>query len=89
MADPVPGLGIAVPVFMPGWLFLALTAGSAAQAWLDENARSTLTTLNQGSRSTWMFKVKPFGQLGSARRSVTVLAVTAMLDSISALMLSR
>ena len=42
-----------------------------------QEARSTLTTLNRGSRSMWMLKAKPSGQVGSARRSATVLAVTA------------
>ena len=58
-------------------------------AWSDQDARSTLTTLNRGSRSTWMSKTKPFGQVGSARRSATVFAVTATSLSISTLMLSR
>src|SRR5436305_10217834 len=52
-------------------------------------ARSTLTTLNRGSRSTWMFKAKPSGQAVSARRSVTVFAVTAIPVSTSTLILSR
>ena len=38
--------------------------GSGAQTYLDQEARSTLTTLNRGSRSTWMFKAKPSGQAG-------------------------
>jgi hypothetical protein len=42
-----------------------------------QDAHSTFTTLNRGSRSMWMFKTKPFGQVGSARRSATVLAVRA------------
>src|SRR5215469_9254294 len=41
-------------------------------------ACSTLTTLNRGSRSIWMFKIKPFGQVATARRSATVFAVTGM-----------
>ena len=31
---------------------------------MDQEARTTLTTLNRGSRSTWMFKAKPSGQAG-------------------------
>jgi hypothetical protein len=57
--------------------------------WLDQDARSTLTTLKRGSRSTWMSKTKPSGQVGNARRSATVFAVTAIPLSISTLMLSR
>ena len=58
----------------------------AAPPWRPQDhqeARSTLTTLNRGSRSTWMFKTKPSGQVGSARRSATVLAVTATPVSTS------
>ena len=51
--------------------------------YLDQEARSTLTTLNRGSRSTWMFKAKPSGQVASARRSATVFSVTAMSVSTS------
>src|SRR5215472_4776368 len=58
-------------------------AGSGAQACLDQEARSTLTTLNRGSRSAWMFKAKPPGQAVSARRSATVFAVTATPVSTS------
>jgi hypothetical protein len=43
---------------------------------LDQEARSTLTTLNRGSRSTWMFKAKPSGQAGSAYISSIVSRVT-------------
>jgi hypothetical protein len=57
--------------------------------WLDHDARSTLTTLNRGSRSTWMSKTKPSGQVGSARRSATVFAVTGIPCSTSTRMLSR
>ena len=63
--------------------------GKRRQAWLDQDARSTLTTLKRGSRSTWMSKTKPSGQVASARRSATVFAVTAIPLSISTLMLSR
>jgi hypothetical protein len=58
-------------------------------AWSDQDARSTLTTLNRGSRSTWISKTRPSGQVGSARSSATVFAVTATLLSISTPMLSR
>src|SRR6516165_7055507 len=54
-----------------------------------QDARSTLTLLNRGSRSMWMFKTMPSGQVGSARRSATVLAVTGTPGSISTLILSR
>ena len=57
--------------------------------WLDHDARSTLTTLNRGSRSTRMSKTKPSGQVGSARRSATVFAVTGIPCSTSTRMLSR
>ena len=64
--------------------------GSGARAWIDHRmARSTLTTLNRGSRSMWMSKTKPSGQLVTARRSATVLAVTGVPCSTSTLMLSR
>ena len=39
---------------------------------MDQDARSTLTTLDRGSRSMWMFKIKPPGQVGSVRRSATL-----------------
>jgi hypothetical protein len=52
-------------------------------------ACSTLTTLNRGSRSIWMFKIKPFGQVATARSSATVFAVTGMPCSTSTLMSSR
>jgi hypothetical protein len=64
-------------------------AKSGAQACLDQEARSTLTTLNRGSRSTWMFKAKPTGQAVNARRSATVFAVTAIPVVTSTRMLSR
>src|SRR5262249_224679 len=32
----------------------------------------TLTTLDRGSRSIWVFKTKPSGQVATARRSATV-----------------
>ena len=56
---------------------------------LDQDARCTVTTLNRGSRSTWMFKIKPSGQVESARRSATVFAITEIPCSTSTLMLSR
>ena len=63
--------------------------GVQCPAWSDQDARSTLTTLNRGSRSTWISKTRPSGQVGSARSSATVFAITATLLSISTLMLSR
>src|SRR5262245_61732097 len=51
----------------------ARLAGSGAHACLDQEARSALTTINRGSRSTWMFKAKPPGQAVSARRSATIV----------------
>jgi hypothetical protein len=52
-------------------------------------ACSTLTTLNRGSRSMWMSKTKPAGQVVTARRSATVFAVTGIPCSTSTLMSSR
>jgi hypothetical protein len=52
-------------------------AGNGGRALLDQDARSTFTTLIRGSRLTWMFKTKPSGQVGRARRSATVFAVIA------------
>jgi hypothetical protein len=50
---------------------------------------STLTTLNRGLRSIWIFKIKLSGQVATARRSATVFAVTGMPYSTSTLMSSR
>jgi len=63
--------------------------GVQCTAWSDQDARSTLTTLNRGSRSMWMFKTKPSGQVGSARKSATVFAVIATPVPTSTPMLSR
>jgi putative tryptophan/tyrosine transport system substrate-binding protein len=49
----------------------------------------TFIAEDRGSRSTWMFKTKPSGQVESARRSATVFAVTGIPCSTSTLMLSR
>jgi len=89
-----PGWGGLDVGFLP-FLVEAKEACSSTDHWRREaalrhqEARSTLTTLNRGSRSTCMFKTKPSGQIGSARRSATVLAVTATSVSTSTLMLSR
>jgi hypothetical protein len=88
----VPGNPEQWPSAAPILLGLPVTnegGGKRRAGMLDQDARSTLTTLNRGSRSTWMFKTKPSGQVESARRSATVFAVTEIPCSTSTLMLSR
>src|SRR5215469_8685935 len=62
----------------------------AVWAWTGQEwFRSTLTTLNRGSRSTWISKIKSPGQVASARRSATVFAFTGISCSTTTRMLSR
>ena len=74
-------------------LFIRILSNGAitVAGWTDFGFHvcSTLTTLNRGSRSIWMFKIKLSGQVATARRSATVFAFTGMPCSTSTLMSSR
>ena len=58
-------------------------------AWVDQDARLTVITLNRGSRSMWTSKTNWPGQVESVRSSATVLATIGIPDSTSTLRLSR